>query len=424
MSNICIEDGIMIENVEMLLEGLNSVSSIQVEDINTIISFIQNEHHTKFYLDNKLSSKMIEEDGSIYLWLDTGLINEYGNPIFISLLKNENGYSGYFYGTSGVLAKSAKTHFYRNGRDINTNLDRFKLKYEGRIRERENKHIGDENQYILNCIQKKEKSITLKSLFDGISVETTTEIEDKVQRSVPKLGIRNEKEIISSDSIKKYLGNKIVLDLEFCKVDDEHTEMQKLSYFEVIQFGAVKLDENNEIIGRYESFVKPRYSHIDEKVSNLTHITDEKVSNAPDYLDIINGFLDWAGDTSVVLSWSNEDLKVLKNESKQKGFSDLRLDKMFANWIDLQKCFGDEIGVNQQIALSSAVRGIGREFEGVQHSDINDAQNTAFIFQELQADNFKEKHKGLIDLFKPYECLTFSLGSMFSELMSQVSVVG
>ncbi|MBQ3165676.1 MAG: exonuclease domain-containing protein [Lachnospiraceae bacterium] len=192
----------------------------------------------------------------------------------------------------------------------------------------------------------------------------------------------------------------------------------------MIQFGAVKLDTNNEIIGRYESFVKPRYSHIDEKVSNLTNITGETVSNAPDYLDIINGFLDWAGDTSVVLAWSNEDLKVLKNESIQKGFSDIRLDKMFANWVDLQKCFGDEIGVSQQIALSSAVRGIGREFVGVEHSAMDDAENTAFIFQELQADNFREKHKELLDLFKPYECLTFSLGSMFSELMAQVSIAG
>lgn len=131
---------------------------------------------------------------------------------------------------------------------------------------------------------------------------------------------------------------------------------KKISYFEVIQFGAVKLDANNEIIGRYESFVKPRYSHIDEKVSNLTNITDETVSNAPDYLDTINGLFDWAGDTSVVLSWSNGDLKVLKNEYIQKGFLNLRLDKMFANWVDLQKCFGDEIVVSQQIALSSAVR--------------------------------------------------------------------
>ena len=63
---------------------------------------------------------------------------------------------------------------------------------------------------------------------------------------------------------------------------------------------------------------------------------------------------------------------MLRKESHQKGFSDIRLDRMFENWIDLQKCFGDEVGINQQIALSNAVSGIGREFVGVQHSDIEE----------------------------------------------------
>lgn len=200
--------------------------------------------------------------------------------------------------------------------------------------------------------------------------------------------------------------------------------MKKLSRFETIQFGAVKLDANYEMIGRYESFVKPRYSHINEKVSELTNITDEIVSSAPDYIEIINGFLDWAGDTSTVFSWSTEDLKVLRKESKQKGFSDVRLDRMFENWVDLQKCFGEEVGVEQQISLSNAVKGIGREFEGVQHSAINDAENTAYIFQEMQAENFKEKYKELFDLFKPTEGLTVSIGSMFADLMKQVECVG
>lgn len=424
MSNIIIEDGIIIDNVEALLEGLNSISSIKIEDINTVVSFIQNEHHTKFYLDNKLSSKMIEEENSIYLWLDTGLTNIYDNPIFISLLKNESEYIGHYYGTAPILSKSVKEYFYWNRRDINANLVRFKQKYAGRIRDRINKKIEDENQYIMKGIYKEEEKDTLKPLFASIKIPASSEAKGKASPNDSKLGIKNEKEVIASSTVKKYQGNKIVLDLEFCRVDEDQMEMRKLSRFEIIQFGAVKLDSNNDIIGRYDSFVKPRYSHIDEKVSNLTRITDETVSNAPDYIDIINGFLDWAGNTSIVLSWSTEDLKVLRNESLQKGFSDIRLDKMFDNWVDLQKCFGDEIGVEHQVALSSAVKGIGREFTGVEHSAIDDAENTAYIFQELQAENFREKYKELLELFKPYECLTFSLGSIFGDLVNQISVVG
>lgn len=421
MSNIVIEDGIIVENVEELLDGLNSISSIQIEDINTVVSFIQNEHHTKFFLDNRLSSKMIEEDNSIYLWLDTGLTDVKGNPVFISLLKKDNVYSGHYYGTSGVLAKSVKAHFYRNARDINTNLNKFNIKYDGRIRKRENRNIDDENMYILKSIQKKENALTMKSLFDGISIEASNDYQQKENQSVPKLGIKNEKEIIASDKVVNYQGNKIVLDLEFCKVDEEQKEMKKLSRFEIIQFGAVKLDSNNEIIGRYESFVKPRYSrHIDENVSKLTHITDATVQEAPDFIDIINGFLDWAGDTVTIMSWSMEDLNQLKKESAQKEFSDVRLDAMFENWVDLQKSFSDAIGIEKQVSLSNAVKGIGREFEGIEHSAIDDAANTAYIYQEMQATNFKEKYKDLLDLFKPSEELTFSIGSLFGDIMKQL----
>ena len=100
------------------------------------------------------------------------------------------------------------------------------------------------------------------------------------------------------------------------------------------------------------------------------------------------------------------------------------MDKMFENWVDLQKCFGEEIGINQQISLSNAVSSIGREFEGVQHSAIDDAENTAYIFQEMQTGNFKERYKELFDLFKPTEGLTVSIGSMFTNLMEQVECVG
>lgn len=393
MMNIEIEQGIIIDRAEELLEGLNAISSIRIEDMEKVISFIKEETHTKFYINHKLHSQMIEEDSSVYLWLDTGLVNGNGSPIFISLLKMEGIYIGHYYGTAETLSKSVKEYFYRNRKDINQNLEKFKRKYEKRVKDRVNRNLVEEGRP------------------DKIQEKPTFVIKEKAVEEVP-------------NSVINIQENKIILDLEFCRVDKEQKEMKKLSKFETIQFGAVKLDANNEIIGRYESFVKPRYSHIDEKVSKLTNITDEIVSNAPDYIEIINGFLDWAGENNTVFSWSTEDLNVLRKESKQKGFSDVRLDRMFENWIDLQKCFGDEVGINQQISLSNAVSSIGREFEGVQHSAIDDAENTAYIFQEMQTGNFKERYKELFDLFKPAEGLTVSIGSMFTNLMEQVECVG
>lgn len=393
MMNIEIESGIIIDKPEELLEGLNTLSSICLEDMEQVLSFIKDEKHTKFYINHKLHSQVVEEDSSVYLWLDTGLVDDYGSPIFISLLKVEDVYIGHYYGTADKLTQPVKSFYYRYRKDINENLKKFKNKYEKKVKDRTRRNLTEEAK--------------------------VSEINEE-----PVLVIEEEMVKEEAHSVIDVQGNKIILDLEFCGVDDDQQEMKKLSRFETIQFGAVKLDANNEIIGRYESLVKPRYSHIDEKVSKITNITDEMVSSAPDYIEIINGFLDWAGDAYTVYSWSTEDLKVLRKESKQKDFSDARLDKMFENWVDLQKCFGQEVGIQQQISLSNAVKGIGREFEGTQHSAIDDAENTAYIFQEMQADNFREKYKELLDLFKPTEGLTFSIGSMFADLMEQVSCAG
>lgn len=398
MMNFEIESGIIIDNTEELLEELNAISSIRIDNMDEVFSFIQEEKHTKMYVNHKLHSQLVEEDSSIYLWLDTGLVDDKGMPIFISLLKKDGIYIGHYYGTAEKLAQSVKAFFYRNRKEINENLVKFKNKYEKRVKDRSRRNLTVE---VPKC-----------------------EIEEE------PLLLQEEESVLSQDIVEEVAkpvinmqGNKIILDLEFCRVDEEQIEMKKLSRFETIQFGAVKLDANNEIIGRYESLVKPRYSHIDATVSKLTNITDELVSSAPDYIEIINGFLDWAGDNCTVCSWSTEDLKVLRNESRQKGFEDERLDRMFENWVDLQRCFGEEIGVSQQVSLENAVRGIGRQFEGTQHCAIDDAENTAYIFQEMQAENFREKYRELIDLFQPTEGLTFSLGSLFGDLMAQVSCV-
>lgn len=46
------------------------------------------------------------------------------------------------------------------------------------------------------------------------------------------------------------------------------------------------------------------------------------------------------------------------------------------------------------------------------------------VWEEMQAGNFKERYKEIIDLFKPTEGLTVSVGSMFADLMKQVECVG
>lgn len=55
-------------------------------------------------------------------------------------------------------------------------------------------------------------------------------------------------------------GNKIVLDLEFTPIRD--ADLQAIASSEILEIGAVKLNEQNEILGEFQTYVRPRYSVI------------------------------------------------------------------------------------------------------------------------------------------------------------------
>ena len=91
MTEMIIEKGIVIDDVESVLCGIRELSARKIEDFETIKKFILSEKNTKFYLDNKLNSYMQPDQGCIYIWLDTGYTDYKGNPILISLLRGWDG---------------------------------------------------------------------------------------------------------------------------------------------------------------------------------------------------------------------------------------------------------------------------------------------------------------------------------------------
>ena len=89
---------------------------------------------------------------------------------------------------------------------------------------------------------------------------------------------------------------------------------------EIIQIGAVKLDEDMKIIDTFNAFVKPvYYTEIGTFVSELTHITNETLENGFTFPDAINKFRAWCPEDCVLLTWSNNDKKMLKQNIRMHG---------------------------------------------------------------------------------------------------------
>lgn len=205
--------------------------------------------------------------------------------------------------------------------------------------------------------------------------------------------------------------NIIVLDLEFTSINKEHKQEKRISKYEIIQIGAVKIGPSNEIEDTFSTFVQPEYSNVSEKVTELTGISDEMLQGAPDYTEAMDMFFVWIGEEDAIInSWSKTDKEQIINESLLKVYYNNRLDEMLDKWVDFQVVYGAMLGFNSQLSLKNAIQSVDYDFKGSQHSALNDAYNTAeLLILTKDEKEFKKKAAPVVDLFKESEPLTYSL---------------
>lgn len=125
---------------------------------------------------------------------------------------------------------------------------------------------------------------------------------------------------------------------------------------EIIEIGAVKLDDKLNIVDTFKQLIKPKLSKkLSSRFKNLTHITSDEINNCGVPFDkAISDFARWSGGTeSIYMSWSNSDLYVLiDNFKKFVGTSSINF---ITKYVDMQKycqSYLDDLG-NNQISLSN-----------------------------------------------------------------------
>jgi len=223
---------------------------------------------------------------------------------------------------------------------------------------------------------------------------------------------------------KKCCGNQsiqeheyyVVLDLEMCRVKRNPSFRYKQ---EIIQIGAVMVNEHYEIISEFSTFVRPEYGKMDYFISKLTGITESQIKSAPLLKEAFHQFISWMdGRVSRVYEWSDSDYFQFKHEFSLKQITGSDIDEFLnLEWIDYQKTFGDRYQYTRAVALEDAlnmaeITPIGRE-----HNGLDDAINTASLIEKLENDPNYELSV-FIDEEKN-ESLTFSLGSLFSQSFLQ-----
>ena len=209
----------------------------------------------------------------------------------------------------------------------------------------------------------------------------------------------------------------IVFDLEMNPIVRSLKEIRKFLLDEVIEFGAVKLDENYQKIDEFQCYVKPKFCEINNHIIKLTGITNELVADKNNFAVEFKKFFDWIGTWDMTLySWSPSDINQLRAECAYK-IPDFEFERMERQWIDIQKEFDEKIGLQANLALKHAVGAMNLNFEGTAHTALADAANTAEILKLMQDDEkFHKTLKPVMDLLKPKKELSNSIGDLFPEL--------
>ncbi|WP_315081350.1 3'-5' exonuclease [uncultured Clostridium sp.] len=177
--------------------------------------------------------------------------------------------------------------------------------------------------------------------------------------------------------------NYIVYDLEFNHQLSKYDKASNLT-FEIIQIGAVKLNNNLEIDSTFSRLIKPTvHTEIHPFIEGLTQITTEMVNLENYFPDVYSDFIDFIGNEEfTVCIWGVSDIKELMKNihfHKSKDIDNLK------KYIDVQKLASKHIKTPKgtKVGLKSAIEFFNLPIEKDFHDAFNDAYYTAQIFKEL-----------------------------------------
>ena len=221
--------------------------------------------------------------------------------------------------------------------------------------------------------------------------------------------------------------NYIIVDLEMNPVAKQFKEERTISRMEIIEIGAVIMDENFLVLGEFKTLVKPQFNdEIYKKYEPLTGISTNMVSTAPAFSTAYEMFVNWCesyGKEYEVYAWSENDYNQLVAEMTQKNYSNENMKKPLKHWNDFQKEYSEKLGLERIMSLENALYCAGMDFEGRQHDALCDAKNTAKLFALVHDETKCEKMlKSVLDVFKAKH-ITGTLGEMFDfgAMMAQLT---
>jgi inhibitor of KinA sporulation pathway (predicted exonuclease) len=176
----------------------------------------------------------------------------------------------------------------------------------------------------------------------------------------------------------------IIFDLEAtCYNKESKIEVPPKDFVnEIIEIGAVKLNEKGEQVDMFSKFSKPKlFPYISNFCTLLTTITQEDIDSADDLKSVLKDFMDWC-EGGMLISWGGFDKNQISKDLIRNDL-EIYLDKLESHK-NLKKFHGEWNGLNKKkgVGLSKALNYEGLKFKGTHHRGIDDAFNISEIFKK------------------------------------------
>ena len=178
----------------------------------------------------------------------------------------------------------------------------------------------------------------------------------------------------------------IVLDLEWNQPlsyeSSAYKSVGSKLIFEMIQIGAVKLNERLEIVDSFNQLIQPtHYFKLHPQIKRITQISQEDLEDAPHFPEAFGRFIEWCGEDYALLTWGCDDISVFA-----QNISFFACKNELGKVYDLQQMFGDIIDNHkerQSLKAAMDYYQIEPSEEKAFHNAVNDAYYTALVFSHF-----------------------------------------
>ena len=187
--------------------------------------------------------------------------------------------------------------------------------------------------------------------------------------------------------------NYIIFDLEWNQSSNhERVDNEGKTFpFEIVEIGAVKLNESRDMISEFSELVKPQiYHEMHYITSKLIHLQMKQLEKGRPFVEVMEEFLKWCGDDCVFCTLGPLDL--LELQRNMEYYQMPPLSDRPIKYLDIQKLFSIAYeDKKSRRSLEYAIDMLGIHKDIPFHRAFSDAYYTAQVFDMIEDPEVLEK---------------------------------